>query len=126
MILFVRTCLLASSFILQVSSIYLTFRIALQNVLQDGGLRLVEHRQDVFWTLQSMSDAGGFLMHAFGVYVPEVPYKSLGSLKVNSLSEELLHRPLCLALALVYSKHRLPGEALATGLGASLLDFLCR
>ena len=56
---------------------YLAFRMALQLHLELENLyEVVEHRHDVFWTLQSEADAAGFLQHAFTVYIPEHPYKN--------------------------------------------------
>ncbi|CAK9111889.1 13 kDa deflagellation-inducible protein [Durusdinium trenchii] len=72
------TVLLSSSFILQVhsdastvSSVYLAFRLALQELLNALGFEMAEHRQDVFWTLQSSGDVA-----ALTVYIPEHPYKN--------------------------------------------------
>ena len=71
--------LVKSSWILvrQLSTVYLAFRMALQLYLESENLyEVVEHRHDVFWTLQSEADAVGFFQHAFTVYIPEHPYKN--------------------------------------------------
>ena len=61
----------------QLSTVYLAFRMALQLYLESENLyEVVEHRHDVFWTLQGEADAVGFLQHAFTVYIPEHPYKN--------------------------------------------------
>ena len=61
----------------QLSTVYLAFRMALQLYLESENLyEVVEHRHDVFWTLQGEADAVGFFQHAFTVYIPEHPYKN--------------------------------------------------
>ena len=61
----------------QMSSVYLAFRTAVQQSFHSGNLyELLEHRHDVFWTLQSEGDVANFLQHAFTIYVPEHPYKN--------------------------------------------------
>ena len=59
------------------SSVYLAFRMAVQQSFQAGNLyEVLEHRHDVFWTLGSEGDVANFLQHAFTIYVPEHPYKN--------------------------------------------------
>ncbi|CAJ1428397.1 unnamed protein product [Effrenium voratum] len=72
-----KTVLITSSFLMQLSSIYISFRLLLQSYLQHSTFfEVVEHQHNQFWTLKSPSDTWGFLQHAFTIYIPEHPYKN--------------------------------------------------
>ncbi|CAE7586742.1 DIP13 [Symbiodinium sp. KB8] len=68
-----RKVLLASSFLMQVSAVYLAMRSALMQV---SGFEFVEQTHNTPWSFASFEDVQEMLDHFCAVYFPEHPYKN--------------------------------------------------
>eukprot|EP00439_Symbiodinium_sp_Y106_P024274 s5793_g2.t4 len=68
-----RKVLLASSFLMQVSAVYLAMRSAL---LQVSGFEFVEQTHNTPWSFATFEDVQNMLDHFCAIYFPEHPYKN--------------------------------------------------
>ena len=68
-----RRVLLASSFLMQLSAVYLAMRTVLR---QMAHIEVFEHTHDKFWVFAQQEHVDIVLSHTCAIYIPEHPYKN--------------------------------------------------